>query len=149
MGVSKDLFLMMRESEIETTNFAPTKKEIETQTKEFVKNLIDSGEHEKKELLAQAVRVNASVGVVLSELKESLGTEDFNAFGVTGKYIQGYDKANFKDDPIYKELESKLKEREELLKVALKSKETIYDSEGIEVPRVSTTPTKGSLKLTF
>jgi hypothetical protein len=46
-------------------------------------------------------------------------------------------------------LEAKLKERAELIKVATKSKDTIYDSEGVEVTKVSSTQRKSSLAISF
>lgn len=149
MGVSKDLFMMMREQEVNTSNFLPTKKEIQKSTKEFVNQLVDTGEIDPVEALSQVVRMEEAIKVVKDGLKESLPTENFEAFGLKGTFKNGYDKPNFEDDPIYKDLKERLKEREELLKVALKSKDSIYDSEGIEVPKVSTTPTKGSLTITF
>ena len=40
-------------------------------------------------------------------------------------------------DEMWQQLKHKLQQREELLKLALKSDEPIYDSEGVEVPKVS------------
>lgn len=149
MGASKDLFMMMREQEVNTNNFLPTKKEIQKSTKDFVDQLVDAGEIDPIEALSQVVRMEEAIKVVKDGLKNSLPTENFEAFGLKGTFKNGYDKPNFEDDEVYKDLKEKLKDREELLKVALKSKDSIYDSEGIEVPKVSTTPTKGSLTITF
>lgn len=149
MGASKDLFMMMREQEVNTSNFLPTKKEIQKSTKDFVYQLVDAGEIDPIEALSQVVRMEEAIKVVKDGLKNSLPTENFEAFGLKGTFKNGYDKPNFEDDEVYKDLKERLKDREELLKVALKSKDSIYDSEGIEVPKVSTTPTKGSLTITF
>lgn len=149
MGQSKDLFLLMREAEVNTNNFLPTKKEIQTSTKKFVTNLVEAGEVEPIEALSQIVRMEEAIKVVKEGLKDSLPTENFEAYGLKGTFKNGYDKPNYEDDLVYKELKEKLKEREELLKVALKSKDSIYDSEGVEVTKVSTTPTKGSLTISF
>jgi hypothetical protein len=46
-------------------------------------------------------------------------------------------KLNYKEDSTWQELKDKLAEREELLKLAEKSKEPIYDSEAAQVPKVS------------
>jgi hypothetical protein len=56
---------------------------------------------------------------------------------------------NYADDPIYAEMQSQLKEREELLKTVLKVENPVYDSEGIEIPKVSTTNRKSSLSITY
>lgn len=149
MERSKDLFLMMREQEINTNNFLPTKKEINASTKKFVDNLVEAGEIDPIEAISQVVRMEEAIKVVKEGLKDSIPNENFEAYGLKGTYKNGYDKPNFDDDPIYKELKESLKQREAILKLALKSKESIYDHEGIEVPKVSTTPTKGSLTITF
>ena len=63
--------------------------------------------------------------------------KSFEAFGKTFEIRNGGTLLQYEDDPIYAEMKAKLKEREELLKTALKSSDTIYDSEGLEVPKVS------------
>jgi hypothetical protein len=60
---------------------------------------------------------------------------------------QGASKLNYSEDLFYSNLQSKLKAREELLKVAQKS--TIYDDEGVEVPKVSISYNKDSLMVKF
>jgi len=60
---------------------------------------------------------------------------------------QGASKLNYSEDLLYSNLQSKLKAREELLKVAQKS--TIYDDEGVEVPKVSISYNKDSLMVKF
>jgi hypothetical protein len=60
---------------------------------------------------------------------------------------QGASKLNYSEDLLYSNLQAKLKAREELLKVAQKS--TIYDDEGVEVPKVSISYNKDSLVVKF
>jgi len=60
---------------------------------------------------------------------------------------QGASKLNYSEDLFYSNLQAKLKAREELLKVAQKS--TIYDDEGVEVPKVSISYNKDSLVVKF
>jgi hypothetical protein len=60
---------------------------------------------------------------------------------------QGASKLNYSEDLLYSNLQAKLKAREELLKVAQKS--TIYDDEGVEVPKVSISYNKDSLMVKF
>ena len=60
---------------------------------------------------------------------------------------QGAGRLNYTEDLYYSNLQAKLKAREELLKVAQKS--TIYDDEGVEVPKVSLSYSKDSLSVKF
>ena len=149
MGKSKNLFLMLQEQSVETNNFLPSKKEIQLSAKSFVSNLLDAGTTDKMELYAQAVRVNEALQIVTDELKNSIPQENFEAFGIKGTYRSGGESLNYKEDLVYAELEAKLKERAELIKVATKSKDTIYDSEGVEVTKVSSTQRKSSLAISF
>jgi len=59
----------------------------------------------------------------------------------------GAKKLNYSEDLLYSNLQTQLKAREELLKVAQKS--TIYDDEGVEVPKVSISHNKDSLMVKF
>jgi hypothetical protein len=59
----------------------------------------------------------------------------------------GAKKLNYSEDLLYSNLQTQLKAREELLKVAQKS--TIYDDEGVEVPKVSISHNKDSLSVKF
>jgi hypothetical protein len=59
----------------------------------------------------------------------------------------GAKKLNYSEDLLYSNLQTQLKAREELLKVAQKS--TIYDDEGVEVPKVSVSYNKDSLSVKF
>ena len=149
MGANSNLFLMLQEQSVETNNFLPSKKEIQLSAKSFVSNLLDAGETDKMELYAQAVRINEALQIVTDELKNSIPQENFEAFGIKGTYRAGGESLNYKEDVVYLELETKLKERAELIKVATKSKDTIYDSEGVEVTKVSSTQRKSSLAITF
>jgi hypothetical protein len=149
MGANSNLFLMLQEQSVETNNFLPTKKEIQLSAKSFVSNLLDAGTTDKMELYAQAVRINEALQIVTDELKNSIPQENFEAFGVKGTYRSGGESLNYKEDLVYAELEVKLKERAELIKVATKSKDTIYDSEGVEVTKVSSTQRKSSLAISF
>lgn len=147
--MSKDLFLMMREQEIQTQNFLPNKKEIQFHAKEFISDILIEGNNDKYELFAQAKRMSEALDVVTNELLQSLPQENFEAWGLKGTYRNGGETVNFKDDPVWSDIQKQLKDREELLKVALKSQSEIYDSEGILVPKCSTTPRKSSLSISF
>jgi hypothetical protein len=70
-------------------------------------------------------------------------------YGVEFTPVNGGETINYSDDPIYQNLKADLKEREELLKLALKQTQTIFDAYGNEVPQVSITPRKSSITLKF
>lgn len=145
--MSKDLFLMMREQEIATDNFLPTKKELQKSSKDFTKNLVDSGNHNVKELYAQSLRLLESLKVITNELKKELPEENFEEFGLKGTYRSGGNTINYHEDEIYNTLKADLDARIELLKLA--QKQDVLDTYGNEVPKVSVTPRKSSLAISF
>jgi hypothetical protein len=149
MGATKNLLMLMQEQEVNTNNFLPSKKELQLSAKKFTTNLLDSGEMDKMELFAQAVRVNEVLSIVTDELKNSLPAENFEAFGIKGTYRNGGETLNYIEDWLYAELQEKLKQRAELIKVATNSKELIFDENGIEVTKVSKNIRKSSLSISF
>ncbi len=147
--MSKDLFMMMREQEIQTSNFLPNKKEIQFSAKKFITEVLEAGEVDKYELIAQAKRMGEALDVINAELLKVLPQENFEAFGLKGTFRNGGDTVNYKECEIWSDIQKELKEREELLKLALKSDKEIYDEAGVLVPKVSTTPRKSSLSIAF
>lgn len=57
--------------------------------------------------------------------------------GFSFEFKNGSKKLQYKEDIVFSQLTEKLTDRSELLKVAQKSKEMIFDSGGVEVPKVS------------
>jgi len=149
MGATKNLLMLMQEQEIQTNNFLPTKKEIETNARQFAKGLIDSGEIDKYEAFTQVVRLSNALEIVKDEIKSHLPKEKHIAFGVEISPISGRTMIQFQDDEMWQQLKHKLSQREELLKLALKSDEPIYDSEGVEVPKVSVKYASDSLAVKY
>jgi hypothetical protein len=147
--MSKGLFELMRQQEIETSNFLPNKKEIQFSSKKFITDLLDAGEVNKYELLAQAKRMSEALDVINEELLKILPQENFEEFGLKGTFRNGGETINFKECEIWSDIQKELKEREELLKTALKSNKEVYDENGVLVPKVSTTPRKSSLSISF
>ena len=143
--MSKDLFQLMRQQEIDTQNFLPNKKEIQFSAQTFISNILDAGEVDKYELLAQAKRMSEALEVINAKLIEVLPQENFEAYGMKGTYRSGGETINYSDDPIYQQLKADLDARAELLKLA--QKQPIIDAYGNDVPKVSTTPRKGSLAI--
>ena len=146
---NKDLFQMMREQEVQTQNFLPNKKEIQFSATKFITDVIDGGEIDKYELLAQAKRMQEALDVITAKILEVVPQENFEAFGLKGTFRNGGETINYKDDFKWSEIKEKLSEREMLLKVALKSNSSIYDDDGVEVTRVSTSPRKDTLAISW
>jgi adenylosuccinate synthase len=147
--MSKDLFSLMRQQEIDTQNFLPNKLEIQLSAKTFIKEVLDAGEIDKIELLAQAKRMGEALDVINAELIKVLPQENFEGYGLKGTFRSGGETINFKDCEVWSDINRELKEREDLLKLALKSQNEIYDAAGVQVPKVSTTPRKSSLAISF
>lgn len=146
--MSKDLFLMMREQEIASSNFLPTKKEIEFSSKKFATELIESGEIDKMEAFAQAERMSLAISTVRDEIKSTLPIEKNISFGIEVIPVSGRQIIQFEEDPIYSDLKKQLKDREEILKLALKSDEPIFTEYG-EVPKVSVKYASDSLQVKY
>ena len=146
--MSKGLFELMQMEEIETTNFLPTKKELVKQSTNFITNILDSGEYNIHELLSQSKRASESLEVINSEILKRLPQENFEAFGLKGAFRQGGEKLNFSEDEVVAELEEKLKQRKELLKLAFNRKEE-FTVDGVYVPLVSSSQIKSSLSISF
>lgn len=147
--MSKDLFHIMREREVATNNFLPTKKDIQKSSKDLAKEIINSGNYNLQEVFSQSIRIQEAISVISDEIKKKLPDENFEAFGIKGIFRNGGDTINFKDDEVWSDLKKKLEERETLLKASLSVEQIFYDSEGVEVPKVSKTPRKSSLSISF
>jgi hypothetical protein len=147
--MSKHLFELMQQQEIQTSNFLPNKKEVEFSAKQFASKLIEAGEVDKYEAFTQAVRMSNALEIIKDEIKSHLPKEKHVAFGVEISPISGRTMIQFQDDEMWQQLKHKLQQREELLKLALKSDETIYDSEGVEVPKVSVKYASDSIQVKY
>jgi hypothetical protein len=62
---------------------------------------------------------------------------------------EGSKSLNYNEDFLINELHEKIKQRQNLIKVASASKEPIYDADGIEVTKCSVKPSKSSLAVKF
>ena len=150
MGASKEMFLQLREQDIVTLYDATfTKKEAQQTGVNLAKQIVDGGEVSKHEALANLVRLNEVISNAITEIKESVSNEKVTVLGIEFTPVNGRTMYDFKEDEVWLYLNNKLKQREELLKTALKSDEIIFDSEGCEVPKVSVNYSKSSLTIKF
>ena len=101
-------------------------------------------------VFSSIVRLKEVVNAADKAFRDTLDlSQPETANGVSFKQNNGSQRLNYSDDQDYAELEAKLAERKELLSLAFKSKDTIFDSNGVEVPKVSCTFTKASIVVTF
>lgn len=147
--MSKNLYELMQMQEIATNNFLPSKKELELSSKTFAKNLIDAGEIDKISAFAQAERLTTAISNVRDELKASLPREKQTAYGIEINPVNGRQMIQFSEDELWADLNRKLKEREEVLKISLKQTEPLYDSQGCEIPKVSVKYSADSLTIKY
>jgi hypothetical protein len=145
--MSKNLYELMQMQEIATSNFLPSKKELELSSKKFAKNLIDAGEIDKVEAFAQAERLTTAISNVRDELKASLPREKQIAYGIEINPVNGRQMIQFSEDEIWQKLNADLKAREELLKLALK--QDVIDAYGNDVPKVSVKYASDSLTVKY
>ena len=149
MGATKNLFELMREQEIQTTNFLPTKKEVEFSAKKLANKIIEDGEINPYEAFSNFVRLSNYAEIVKDEIKSHLPKEKHISFGVEVTPVNGRALIQFQEDELWQQLKHKLSQREELIKLALKTDEPIYDSDGVQVPKVSVKYASDSLNIKY
>jgi hypothetical protein len=138
----------MRETDIVSLYDATfTKKEAIRTGQNLAQNIIDNGNVSKHEALANLVRLQEVVSNAVAILKDSVSDEKISLLGFEFAPMNGRSMPQFSDDEVWQELSKKIKQREELLKVAMKSDEPIYDNEGVEVPKINCKFSKSSLNI--
>lgn len=149
--MSKDLFLQMRAEEMATMyDHTFTKKDAVSTGKNLVSNIFETGEIEPLKVWANICRLKEVVNAADAEFRNRIElTDKIRYSGVEFNTVNGGETINYKDDPIYLDILNELKEREELLKLAFKSKNEIYDEQGILVTKCSSTPRKSSITVKF
>lgn len=132
-----------------------SKKALLTHSEEFIKELIDSGELNTLDALGKLTKMQDFLGVIEKALRaeaveELSGTkEPYTSAGVTFQVREGAKRLNGKGDFHLQELEDKVKQRKDLLKIASKDPLPIYDSEGVEVPKVGFTHGADSVTIKY
>lgn len=147
MSKSKELFMELRE--FENIELTATKKSIIDKATDFTNKVIESGLITKEEDFTRTLKNATFWNTRLEILKENLPAEKQTFYGVEVTPMNGRKMIQFAEDPIYLDIQNKLKQREELIKVALNQTEPYYDSEGIEIPKVSVKFAKDSLNVKF
>lgn len=127
-----------------------TKKDAIKTGENLIDSVLESGDCNIMELGANLVRLETVICSAVTKFRNHIiDREKQVVLGVEFNPVNGGETLNYKDDPIYADIQRELKEREELLKTAYKSKNEIYDENGIEVTKVSSTPRKSSITIKF
>lgn len=138
--------------ELSGVMYAPdfTKKKAEQTGLDLVSKIFQEGTQSPIEVYSNIVRLKSVIDSADKAFRDRLQLSQADSYnGVTFTPKNGAESLNYSEDPVYAELEAKLKQRAELLKVASKSDDPIFDSEGCEIPRVSKKYNKPSIVVTF
>jgi hypothetical protein len=148
MGANSETFLELRAQDFVTMYDASfTKKEAQKVGLKLVTDLLENGNVDKMEFIANLARLSEVVGTAMTEARKHIAEEKQTVMGVEFTPVNGGNTINYSEDPIYQQLKADLDARAELLKLA--QKQSVIDAYGNDVPRVSTTPRKSSITIKF
>ena len=148
MGASSETFLELRAQDFVTMYDASfTKKEAQKVGVKLVTDLLENGNVDKMEFIANLARLSEVIGTAMTEARKHIAEEKQTVMGVEFTPVNGGNTINYSEDPIYQQLKADLDSRAELLKLA--QKQDIIDAYGNDVPKVSTTPRKSSITIKF
>jgi hypothetical protein len=151
MGLSSKMFLKMQAEDMEVMydhNF--TKKDAEATGIKLASDIFEKGAVSTIKVFSNIVKLKAVIDAAEKVFRERIvigNSDTYNGVSFTNK--SGAERLKYSEDWKVAELEDALKQRKELVKVATKSKDAIYDSEGIEVGKVGSEFTKDSIVITF
>jgi hypothetical protein len=147
MGANAVRFLQDSEKLMSMYEPTFTKKDAILTGKRMVDDVIESGNIDKHQFMAQICRLKEVINSADSEMRKWLPEEKMTILGVEFTPVNGGSTIDYAEDPIYCQLKADLDARVELLKLA--QKQTIIDAYGNDVPKVGTTPRKNSITLKF
>jgi hypothetical protein len=138
--------------ELSGVMYAPdfTKKQAEQTGINLINKLFEEGNQTPVQFYSNIARLKAVIDSADRAFRDRLNLTHPDSYnGVLFTPKNGAESLNYDEDDIYVLLENKLKQRQELLKMASKSDDIIFDSEGCEVPKVSKKFNKSSIVITF
>ena len=138
--------------ELSGVMYAPdfTKKQAEQTGINLINKLFEDGNQTPVQFYSNIARLKAVIDSADRAFRDRLNLTQPDSYnGVLFTPKNGAESLNYDEDNIYVLLENKLKQRQELLKMASKSDDIIFDSEGCEVPKVSKKFNKSSIVITF
>lgn len=116
-----------------------SKNEIQLEAQHQLEQVWEQGEIDEWKLLAITARNKAFWETFEKSAREKVNgvpEKTYKAFGCEFSTMNTGDRKDYSEDPFYADLEFRLKQRKELLDLAFKSSEPIYDQYGCEVPKV-------------
>ena len=138
--------------ELSGVMYAPdfTKKQAEQTGINLINKLFEEGNQSPVQFYSNIARLKAVIDSADRAFRDRLNLTQPDSYnGVLFTPKNGAESLNYDEDDMYVLLENKLKQRQELLKMASKSDDIIFDSEGCEVPKVSKKFNKSSIVITF
>ena len=147
--MGRNAVLFLENSEELATMYEPTftKKDAILTGKRMVDDIIEEGNIDKHQFMAQLCRLKEVINSADAEMRKWLPEEKVTILGVEFTPVNGGNSIDYASDPIYCQLKADLDARVELLKLA--QKQTTIDLFGNDVPKVGTTPRKNSITLKF
>jgi hypothetical protein len=115
------------------------KNEIQLEAQHQLEQVWEQGEIDEWKLLAITARNKAFWETFEKSAREKVNgvpERNYKAFGCEFSTMNTGDRKDYSSDTIYADLENQLKQRKDLLDVAFKSTQPIYDEHGAEVPKV-------------
>jgi|TARA_R110002020_G_scaffold148076_4_gene323907 hypothetical protein len=119
-----------------------SKKELKLKAKEAVTSLLDAGDTDLTRSASNIARLKEVVTELDKQLRPHL--EAAEAYGVKITMKNTGDRLDYEQDDVYKSLKKELEFRKELLNMAYKTNNPIFDKDGVEIPKVGI-KTHGSL----
>jgi hypothetical protein len=147
MGANAVRFLEDSEKLMSMYEPSFTKKDAILTGKRMVDDVIESGNIDKHQFMAQLCRLKEVINSADAEMRKWLPEEKVTILGVEFTPVNGGSTIDYSSDPIYCQLKADLDARVELLKLA--QKQPIIDAYGNDVPKVGITPRKNSIALKF
>ena len=138
--------------ELSGVMYAPdfTKKQAEQTGINLINKLFEEGNQTPVQFYSNIARLKAVIDSADRAFRDRLNLTQPDSYnGVLFTPKNGAESLNYDEGDIYVLLENKLKQRQELLKMASKSDDIIFDSDGCEVPKVSKKFNKSSIVITF
>ena len=151
MGQSKNMLMEMRAEDFALMySHEFTKSKAIEAGNALVEKIFENGELDEFKIYSNIVRLKAVIDTADKAFRDRLTIDkSIDANGVNFTFKNGSEKLNYSEDLEVAELEEKLKARKELVKLASKSKDAIYDANGVEVTKVSSTFDKSSITVKF
>lgn len=142
-----DIFLEKYENILSLYDSQFTKKDAKHTGEELIRNELKKGNTSKHELMGNLVRLQEVIITAVTTLREELPFEAVELNGVKYTPHDGGYTLNYEEDSVYVTMKADLDARVEQLKLA--QKQDTFDAYGNQVPKVSKTPRKSSISISF